>query len=78
MEIALIVFLIILNVFWVGVYLKQQRLNRALLHLLHNSSNREYILDHMYFKDVLRLKKDMNRMINADIDTSELEKALKK
>jgi hypothetical protein len=31
----------------------------------------------MYFKDVIKLKKDMNTMINADIDISELEKAIK-
>jgi len=78
MENVLIIILIVLNVGLVFAYFKQQRLNRLLLHFFYGSEEKDYVLDHMYFKDVLKLKKDMNRMINADIDTSKLEQALKK
>jgi hypothetical protein len=73
----LIVVLIAVNFFWFFTYLKQKRLNRLLLHLLYNFPNKEGVLEHMYFQDVLNIKKDMNSMINADIDTTALEKALK-
>ena len=78
MENLLLITLSVLNILWIITYKKQRRLNRLLLHLFHDYPNKKYILDHIYVKDVLNIKKDMNNMINADIDISELEKALKK
>lgn len=78
MEILLLIILVLVNIGLVYAYIKQQRLNRLLLHIFHSSEEKEYVLDHIYFQDVLKLKKDMNKMINADIDISKLELALKK
>lgn len=73
----LLILVVVINIFLVAVYIKQKRLNRLLLHIFYDYQNKNYILDHMYFKDALNLKKDMNKMINVDIDISELEKHLK-
>ncbi len=79
MEIILIITIIILAILFVLYYLKQERLNRLLLHIFYSLDykEKEYILDHMYYIDALNLKKDMRKMINCDIDLSELEKVLK-
>jgi hypothetical protein len=78
MQYFIIIWLIVLSILLGIEYTKQKRLNRLLLHLFYNSPDKKHILDHLYFKDTIKLKKDMNTMINADIDISELEKALKK
>ena len=80
MEIILIIAIIILAILFFLYYLKQERLNRLLLHIFYDFDydKKDYILDHMYYVDALNLKKDMRKMINCDIDLSELEKVLEK
>lgn len=77
MQYFIIIWLIVLSILLGVAHGKQKRLNRLLLHLLYHSPDKKYLLNNMYFKDVIKLKKDMNTMINADIDISELEKAIK-
>lgn len=76
----IISFFVLSIIIYIKQYIKQQRLNRLLLHIFYNllPGEKENILDHLYFQDCLDIKKDMNDMINADIDLSELEETLQK
>lgn len=78
MQNFIIIWLAILTILLIIKYFKQERLNRLLLYLFSYSPNKKIILDNTYFKDAIKLKKDMGRMINHDIDLSELEKSLEK
>ena len=70
--------LVLLNGYFVYAFFKQRRLNRLLLHIFYNMENKNDVADNMYYMDMLKIKKDMRTLINADLDTTALEAILKR